>query len=394
MRLGLVLTNDWELFGDGSGDYFELQHRPLQALLTAAEDHGARITVMAEVGQQWAHLEVGARESWAREIADAWEAMLRETIKRRSDVQLHLHPQWLHAKCDDARRWQVDFAWWATAALPVDILEAALLRGKHYLERLLQPVDAAYACIAFRAGAYCIQPSRRVIAALRRAGFRCDSSVSKGLVQPPFYDYRDAHSNVVPWFTGADDVRWPDAPTAGAGAGLLELPIYAQPAVDMPILRKVISPALYYRLFHGVRVPDEDRRWLSEQRRTRGRRYPMHRRLLRGGRSRSVRWWLAQALSHSVLQLDYDALPPSLFVRLLEGIVENPPPGLAECVLPVVASGHTKDMHSTANIARILAAVNARLGGRVEYWTLREAIDFWTDAAPPLPRRVALGRSA
>jgi len=52
MKLALILTNDWELFGDGSGDYFEIQHKPLEELLDTVEDHGAKLTVMAEVGQQ------------------------------------------------------------------------------------------------------------------------------------------------------------------------------------------------------------------------------------------------------------------------------------------------------------------------------------------------------
>ena len=55
MNLGLIITNDWEVFGDGSGDYFELQHKPLEALLKVVEEYGAKLTVMAEVGQQWAH---------------------------------------------------------------------------------------------------------------------------------------------------------------------------------------------------------------------------------------------------------------------------------------------------------------------------------------------------
>jgi len=378
MRLGLVLTNDWELFGDGSGNYYDLQHRPLASLLRAVEDHGARLTVMAEVGQQLAHLEAGVRHPWARDIATAWEAMLRETIKRRSDVQLHLHPQWLNATWDDTRHWQLDLGWWATGAVPGDVLEATLIRGKHYLERLLQPIDPDYACIAFRAGAYCLQPSRHVIAALLSAGFRCDTSVSKGLMQPAFYDYRDAHSNVLPWFAHAHDIRW----SSGTADGLLELPIYARSTVDIPILRKILSPALYYRLFHGVRVPIEDRAWLAEQRRTRARRYPMRRRPFRGDGRSSVRWWLAQALSRGALQLDYDALPPEVFVRLLEAIfADDQTTGLGDAVLPVIASGHTKDMHSTANVARILGAVRKRLGERVEFWTLREAVDQWTAVA-------------
>ncbi len=378
MRLGLVLTNDWELFGDGSGNYYDLQHRPLGALLQIVEDHGARLTVMAEVGQQWAHLAAGTRHAWAREVAAAWEDKVRETVKRRSDVQLHLHPQWLNATLDERDQWQLDFNWWATGALPADVLEGTLRRGKHYLDRLLQPVDAGYACIAFRAGAYCLQPSREVIAALLRVGFRCDSSVSKGLMQPAFYDYRDAHSNLLPWFAHPQDIRW----SSGESEGLLELPIYARPTVDIPILRKVLSPALYYRLFHGVRVPVEDRAWLAEARRTRAARYPMRRRPFRGDGRSSVRWWLRQALSRGALQLDYDALPPEVFVRLLEAIfADDQTLGLGDAVLPVIASGHTKDMHSTANIARILRAVRARLGERVEFWTLREAVDQWTAVA-------------
>ena len=185
MQLGLVLTNDWELYGDGSGDYFALQHRPLQALLHAVEQHGARLTVMAEVGQQWAHRAAGATHAWARDIADAWDALLQETVARQSDVQLHLHPQWLNARWDGvgARgHWQLDFDRWSVGALPRPLLRATLIaRQAGSWSDLLRPVDPAYDCVAFRAGAHCIQPSGAVIGELVHAGFRCDTSVSKGL---------------------------------------------------------------------------------------------------------------------------------------------------------------------------------------------------------------------
>jgi len=77
MKLGLIISNDWELFGDGSGDYFEVQHRPLEALLQTVEDHGAKLTVMAEVAQQWAHQRISPHAPWAREVVEAWESILR-----------------------------------------------------------------------------------------------------------------------------------------------------------------------------------------------------------------------------------------------------------------------------------------------------------------------------
>ena len=377
MQLGLVLTNDWELYGDGSGDYFALQHRPLQALLQAVESFGAKLTVMAEVGQQWAHRAAGDTHAWAREIADAWDAQLRDTVARRSDVQLHLHPQWLNARWDGvgARgRWQLDYDHWSVGALPRPLLRATLARGKQELERLLRPVDPAYECVAFRAGAYCIQPSGAVIGELLHAGFRCDTSVSKGLRQPPWYDYRDAHSYVRPWFV-VQDVRHAAERTDGE---LLELPIYARPAVDAPVVRKLLSPALFYRLAFGVPVTDADARWLAAKRRRRLREYPPTRRPLWARQRTSPAWWLRQVVSKSAIQLDYDALPPRVFVKFLESLYADAETrGLDRVILPVVASGHTKDMPDTDNLRRILEEIARRLPERVVYWTLAEAVDYW-----------------
>ena len=81
MKIGLILSNDWELFGDGSGDYFEIQHKPLESLLSTVENHSAKLTVMAEVAQQWAHQKIREQEPWADEVVFAWEAMLKETIR-------------------------------------------------------------------------------------------------------------------------------------------------------------------------------------------------------------------------------------------------------------------------------------------------------------------------
>src|SRR5262245_19077263 len=158
MRLGLILTNDWELFGDGSGDYFEIQHRPLEDLLGVFAKYNAKLTVMAEVGQQWAHQRIGDREPWARNVVEAWESILKKTIRNKHEVQLHLHPQWLDAEYKD-NKWQVNLDNWAVSSLPSETTGKIFKKGKLYLENILKPVAPSYECIAFRAGAYCIQPS-------------------------------------------------------------------------------------------------------------------------------------------------------------------------------------------------------------------------------------------
>ena len=126
MKLGLIITNDWEVFGHGSGDYFELQHKPLGALLKLIEEYGAKLTVMAEVGQQWAHQSIAEQEPWSREVAASWESMLKDTVRRQFDVQLHLHPQWLNAKYVN-KRWKLNLNEWSVGGLAPSTLSAVVL---------------------------------------------------------------------------------------------------------------------------------------------------------------------------------------------------------------------------------------------------------------------------
>jgi hypothetical protein len=381
-----VITNDWEVFGDGSGDYFELQQRPLQALLRVIEEHGAKITVMAEVGQQWAHQRIADREPWASDITSSWEAMLRDAVQRKFDVQLHLHPQWLNAEYLGGK-WQVSLDDWSTGGLTPAALRTVLGTAKRYLEALLTPICPSYECVAFRAGSYCIEPSKHVIKALLETGLVCDSSVTKGFCDPLFYDFRDAFSHFLPWITTAEDVKY----RADGASGLLELPICSYPSFDSPLLRKLVSPQLFYLLFFGVRISEIDRKWLASNKQSTLEKYPPNRRPFLLRKIKSVSWIFSNLLSKTAIQLDYDCLPPKVFVKCLLTILSKCKTAASDDVtIPIVVSGHTKNMHSPENIARILEAVQTTLNGQVVYWTLKEAIEYWTNNMQRKSLRVAL----
>ncbi|ETW93306.1 MAG: hypothetical protein ETSY1_39815 [Candidatus Entotheonella factor] len=374
MKLGLIISNDWELFGDGSGNYFEVQHRPLEALLQTVEDHGAPLTVMAEVAQQWAHQRIAPHTPWARDVVAAWEAILQETVARGSDVQLHLHPQWLQARYEQDA-WQVDYDQWAIGDLEPTHVEAVLREGKHYLERLLQPVQADYECIAFRAGAYCIEPSHNVIPSLQKLGFLCDSSVTKGLYQPQYYDYRDAHGRLVPWFVSPSSVKYKH----DCNEGLLEIPIYAHESVDSPLLRKFLSPWLFYRMCFGVGLSQQDQHWIAAKNKRLVRYYPVLKRKVVKNNITSFKWLLSKILVKSALQLDYDSLPPMAFVKCLQHIFASQAvrSEQEEVILPVMASGHVKEVPNFENLHRILDGVHRHLRDQVVYWNLRDAVKYW-----------------
>ncbi len=389
MRLGLILSNDWEVFGDGSGDYRVVQHTPLVECLDVVNDHGAYMSVMAEVGQQiWGFRQLGESEKWAADIADEWEDIVRETVRRGSDVQLHLHPQWIGAKRVDDD-WVLDYDKWAIGGLEPEEIVEALSRGKRYLEDLIQPIAPSYQCHTFRAGAYCIEPSKSVIAALRSLGFRSDTSVTKGMFDVQFYDYRSAPSVTRPWLIGDSVLQQ----AAESDDQLLEFPIFSFRLVDSLGLRAILGGArsrdFMYRVGLGVPYLEEDRRWFAERDRIRSIRYPASRRPMQQTKTHKIKGLLSSiggvlsiAAWPTTVQLDYDYLPPNVFARALERFLEKAEKSWrddADVILPIMASGHVKNMHNAENLDRILTETRRVLGDSLVHWTTTDAVDYWSD---------------
>ncbi len=380
MKLGIILSNDWELYGDGSGNYFEVMHRPLENLLRCVENHGAKLTVMAEIGQQWAHMKIAENEKWAQEICVAWDSIVQETIKRKSDVQLHLHPQWLNARNQD-QKWHVDCDHFAISDFCAPSRVNVLKKGKQYLDRLLQPVDSDYECIAFRAGGYFIEPSKFVIKHLRDAGILCDTSVTKGLYYPGFFDYRDAHSNCVPWFSSSENIKY----KSDNNEGILEIPIYSRNCYDWPLFRKLVSPELYYKLVFRGSTSEEEWIWFGENNAYINKRYPRPVRPLKQSYQPHLlnksKYLLQKCLiSKRGMQLDYDVLPAKKFVKYIEEIYDDRTIEKSfqqkDVIIPVMASGHVKSMQNCDNISRILDEINSHFKDNVVFWTLSEAVKY------------------
>jgi hypothetical protein len=376
MKLGLILSNDWELFGDGSGDYFDIQHRPLEDLLEVFAKYEAKLTVMAELGQQWAHQRISDREPWARNVCEAWESILEATIKKKHDVQFHLHPQWLDAHYKN-NKWQVNLENWAISSLPAETMASIFKKGKLYLENVLRPVAPSYECVAFRAGAYCMQPSSVVIHKLLNAGIVCDTSVTKGMYNRDFFDYRDAYSNLLPWFVNSEDVRYQN----DQDGELLEIPIHSYNSIDIPVLREFISPRLYFLIFAGTWLPRRDVKWLLERSRTELQRYSaVNRPFMKTKKITSARWLLSKVMAAVGRQLDYDILPPKIFAQRIQKALEDKSIRKYEnqdIIIPIMASGHVKRMHDCNNLEHILNEVQSRLREKIIFWTLSEAVDYW-----------------
>jgi hypothetical protein len=376
MKIALVLTNDWELFGDGSGDYYDVQHKPLQELLSILDTYNAKITLMTEVLQQFYHKEAGKSKPWAKEIADSWESILIETIKQNHDVQLHLHPQWVNSKPDE-KKWLLDMSKWKLSSFNTDTINSLLRDGKEYLEQLIKPIRPDYSCVAFRAGGYGIQPENEIVGILKSNGFIADTTVSKNLFSPDMYNFRNAPSNVIPWFTDNGNLC-----TKGTKeTGLLELPIYSLKKYHSLILKK-LSPKLYFSHSFDAEISDEELTWMKERDKIKSVRYPVQNRYYKKSQKKGLKFYLNALLSENTFQLDYDYMPASVFLKVIEGILRDK--NLAKytekgITIPVIASGHVKDMHSAENVELILKGIEKNFNGEVGSWTLTEAANYWIE---------------
>lgn len=219
--VGLVFSLDYEIYGTGAGDFRTLMLEPTDRLLDIFNEHSAKLTIMAEVAEILAIRKHNAY----RDIAERIDDQLKRALSQGHDVQLHLHPAWFNARYEDGN-WILDYGEYSLAHLSTENIQAHIDEGKAYLEGLGSEVLPDYRCVAFRAGNWLIQPSGNIVECLERAGLEYDTSVFKGgfgSVGPFSLDYRSAHSNIMSWVVDPHDInRMSDR------KGLREIPILSR----------------------------------------------------------------------------------------------------------------------------------------------------------------------
>jgi hypothetical protein len=208
MRIQLVLADDWELRGDGSGDMRVIQFATIRRLCEVYEACGLRASFNVEVLQQLVHRRLGDENRELGRLAAEWEEVVRDVYQRGHDVQLHLHPQWTNARYEGGK-WSLSGSWSILDYEP-DRVEEMILEGMEYLEELLRPLDPSYRCVSFRSGSWCIAPGDHVLNALAKAGIVFDMSIAEGLHYDTGHiqlDYRMIDEPFRPYYPRMNDAR-------------------------------------------------------------------------------------------------------------------------------------------------------------------------------------------
>lgn len=235
--IDIIITLDYEIFGNGTGDVIKHIIQPTNRLLEICDRYNAKLTIMFEIGEYWSFKKAesdGKLENLDHSPSGLMERQAKDAIKRGHDVQLHLHPQWIGAEYTNGH-WKLNFDFWRLPNLPHGLgskddiysIKGALYKGKTDLEKMLRCVNDNYESIGFRAGGWCIQPEKDVISAMRDSGLKVDTSVFKGGYEnsgEAFYDFRNASNNWGYWWTTNDNVNL----VGERGENIVELPIYSQ----------------------------------------------------------------------------------------------------------------------------------------------------------------------
>ena len=228
--INLILSLDYELFGNGSGDVRRDMIDPTERLLHICGEYGAKMTIMFEVGEYLAFEQHDSqlRNDLGYSPCEQMRKQAIEAIDRGHDVQLHVHPQWFGVGYRQGV-WQLRDSCWRLGDLPacsgeneevVSICDA-LSVGKQTIEDMIRPVKPDYECVCLRAGGFYAQPSQNIIRAMKKVGLKADSSVVKGYrTTAPFaVDYSHVDTMESQWWTTDSELTAEGKP----GENILEL---------------------------------------------------------------------------------------------------------------------------------------------------------------------------
>jgi hypothetical protein len=366
----LVITCDYELPAGGRGDVLRHMIEPITKLLEVCEQHAAKLTIMVEMGELWAFEKpenAQFKQHLGYDPAALVRQQLREAVQRGHDVQLHLHPQWVHARWQ-ASSWGLDYTHYQLTDFESNEMVALLRRGKEDLETMLRPYCADYKCVGFRAGHWNTQPSHQYLAALRDAGLRSDTSVFKGGYRADggaAFDYRRAFSNVRAWYARLDDINQPTAdPT------VLEVPIAAESVRYFRMLT-------LRRLWLSLRFLREDREISAE----------IHKAKSLQTRPRKLTLKLGQFSRQYPRKLDFCKLTAREMQSSVEGLINQCRDDPQSLPIPVVMIGHSKELWRPADLGVALGVVAKQFAGKVLLSRYRDFFAAYTAAVGRIEQR-------
>lgn len=186
----ILLTLDYELFnGRRSGTVENCLLKPMEALCMVLDKHGFKATLFVDTVFINRLKQLGELYPELQSEYDKIVRQLKNLHLQGHDLQLHIHPNWLHATYENGD-WQSVLADFKLSDMTDEEVNQMFEEGVSFLEFIKGEKGSV---VAFRAGAYCIQTYPRYNQVFKKYGIKVDSSVlrcSKSISEKyQLYDY-------------------------------------------------------------------------------------------------------------------------------------------------------------------------------------------------------------
>jgi hypothetical protein len=336
-RRQLLLTEDHEIFGNGSGDVRCHIVEPAERMARVCEKFGMPLTVFFEAEEYLAfeREREALKKAWGYDPAAELGAQAIDLVRRGHDLQLHLHPEWVGSHFEEGR-WilQPDKRTVDSLFETQEDVSAYIGQRKAVIDGFYVAADSTRRVSAYRCGSFCAQPGRKLLRALTENGIAIDSSLVKGMVRNDehvYLDFTAAPEGRRHWRV-ADDVAVED--TAGQ---VTEIPIYSRMGRRFQQLtrRRLLAK------FSG-NIPKRQQRDMVKQ--------------LEVGRTPvSLVRFLTQRFP---IKLDFHNMSSGQMLRW----IRNAPPAPDADLDVIVLIGHSKEHRDDADFERFLAGVAADPG--------------------------------
>lgn len=319
----ILLTLDYEIFGNGTGDVQSHLIKPTEEILRIAKKHNIPITLMVDICEYWAFKNEETSGNLPTGFLPArWiEEQLINCIQNNHDIQLHCHPQWLNYSYNPTKNeWILNFDHWRTSSLSYEQAYKMFSEGKTTLENLLKPYKSNYECLAFRAGALSIQPEKHILEALRDANFKIDTTSAPECRfenNHTYYDFRSSPKK--PYWKVFDNI------TKESSTGLWEFPIYVQKSSSWGILRHKLK-----RLFQILFLRNSA--------------------ASKNGSARPFSFSNVPLLTRNLL-FDFCELDPGLLTNFIDKAKQE---FIEENIVPLIAIGHSKTFKNPEHFDRFI----------------------------------------
>lgn len=149
--INIILTLDYEIFGDGTGDVRKHMIRPTERILKVCNIHKVPLVIMFEFIEYMKfkeydnHLNSDLGYSPARLI----ESQITNAFTDGHDVQLHIHHPWIGARYEKCK-WLINNWEMSIEELSVRDIDELISLAKSQLESILREIRPNYRCVAIR----------------------------------------------------------------------------------------------------------------------------------------------------------------------------------------------------------------------------------------------------